>query len=251
MVKECQGRDFESVRIPLCMAIHWCWGTVRFSMDLDSVRSPQYFSFGRFLRVILFGALPEQFVWSCRLYTSLRFFEHVQPWQSTFQHFDPKCMGSTYTTSDLLWLVTKCHQMSPNVTKCHQMSPNVTKCHQMSPNVTKCHQMSPRQQQRDLAARLVSASFPGSGWASRWAKFFWFPVRSVRRHPAGNQKPLLGGQSEGLRANIFLALPDSLYLCSDWINTMIKQDSTQRMHAVAWFSLESVRDVITKLYTFV
>ena len=116
MVKECQGRDFESVRIPLCMAIHWCWGTVRFSMDLDSVRSPQYFSFGRFLRVILFGALPEQFVWSC-LYTSLRFFEHVQPWQSTFQHFDPKCMGSTYTTSDLLWLVTKCHQMSPNVTK--------------------------------------------------------------------------------------------------------------------------------------
>jgi hypothetical protein len=46
------------------------------------------------------------------------------------------------------------------------------------------------------------------------------------RHPAGNQKPLLGGQSEGLRANIFLALPDSLYLCSDWINTMIKQYST-------------------------
>ena len=160
MVKECQGRDFESVRIPLCMAIHWCWGTVRFSMDLDSVRSPQYFSFGRFLRVILFGALPEQFVWSC-LYTSFRFFEHVQPWQSTFQHFDPKCMGSTYTTSDLLWLVTKCHQMSPNVTKCHQMSP--------------------RQQQRDLAARLVSASFPGSGWASRWAKFFWFPVCSVHQ----------------------------------------------------------------------
>lgn len=33
--------------------------TVRFSMDLDSVRSPQYFSFGRFLRVILFGSNKE------------------------------------------------------------------------------------------------------------------------------------------------------------------------------------------------
>ena len=76
------------------------------------------------------------------------------------------------------------------------------------------HQMSPRQQQRDLAARLVSAFFP-SGWSSRWANFFWFPVCSVvytSRHPAGNQKPLLGGQSEGLRGNIFLALSDSLCL---------------------------------------